>query len=200
MSCPRDVAEIRVLQGPPPPPPGSPTDYDETRASPNTGETGKFASALPVYAGIDMIFTELHLPPRPARCTPLQVVDIELHPLELPVPNKSSPAQHSCVVPTDTPAAIHARFLNWTRNYPETDPGAHQPGALGLTNAIAVTPAQRPWSRRPRGGSRPPLTRERQFNCCPKNQCTLHGVQGKTADPDLVAHWQFPARLKPDTI
>ena len=26
-------------------------------------------------------------------------------------------------------------------------------------------------------------------------QCTLHGVQGKTAEPGLIAHWTFPVGL-----
>ena len=29
----------------------------------------------------------------------------------------------------------------------------------------------------------------------PRKQCTLHGVQGKTADPGLIAHWTFPNAL-----
>ena len=29
----------------------------------------------------------------------------------------------------------------------------------------------------------------------PPKQCTLHGVQGKTADPGFIAHWTFPPGL-----
>ena len=29
----------------------------------------------------------------------------------------------------------------------------------------------------------------------PRKQCTLHGVQGKTAVPGLIAHWTFPVGL-----
>ena len=33
----------------------------------------------------------------------------------------------------------------------------------------------------------------------PQKQCTLHGVQGKTADPGFIAHWTFPARLSKES-
>ena len=29
----------------------------------------------------------------------------------------------------------------------------------------------------------------------PRKQCTLHGVQGKTADPGFIVHWIFPPGL-----
>ena len=29
----------------------------------------------------------------------------------------------------------------------------------------------------------------------PRKQCTLHGVQGKTADPGIIVHWTFPVGL-----
>ena len=33
-----------------------------------------------------------------------------------------------------------------------------------------------------------------------EEQCTLHGVQGKTADPGFIAHWKFPKGLKRESI
>ena len=29
----------------------------------------------------------------------------------------------------------------------------------------------------------------------PRKQCTLHGIQGKTADPGFIAHWSYPVGL-----
>ena len=29
----------------------------------------------------------------------------------------------------------------------------------------------------------------------PRKQCTLRGVQGKTADPGFIAHWVYPVGL-----
>ena len=34
----------------------------------------------------------------------------------------------------------------------------------------------------------------------PLKQCTLHGVQGKTADPGFITHWKFPKRLPKASI
>ena len=31
-------------------------------------------------------------------------------------------------------------------------------------------------------------------------QCTLHGVQGKTATPGMIAHWAFPPGLSAKSI
>ena len=39
------------------------------------------------------------------------------------------------------------------------------------------------------------LVSRTQFPVLPKMQCTLHGVQGKTADPSFIAHWTFPPGL-----
>ena len=39
------------------------------------------------------------------------------------------------------------------------------------------------------------LVSRTQFPVLPKMQCTLHGVQGKTADPSFIAHWTFPLGL-----
>ena len=34
----------------------------------------------------------------------------------------------------------------------------------------------------------------------PRKQCTLHGVQGKTADPGFIMHWSFPPGLVAESI
>ena len=34
----------------------------------------------------------------------------------------------------------------------------------------------------------------------PKKQCTLHGVQGKTADPGFIVRWTYPLGLKKETV
>ena len=34
----------------------------------------------------------------------------------------------------------------------------------------------------------------------PRKQSTLHGVQGKTADPGFIVHWTFPPGLKKESI
>ena len=33
----------------------------------------------------------------------------------------------------------------------------------------------------------------------PRKRCTLHGVQGKTADPGFIVHWTFPPGLSKES-
>ena len=47
----------------------------------------------------------------------------------------------------------------------------------------------------------PPVAVSRtQLPLLPRKQCTLHGVQGKTAEPGLIAHWTFPVGLSKQSI
>ena len=39
-----------------------------------------------------------------------------------------------------------------------------------------------------------------QLNVLPRKQCTLHGVQGKTADPGFIVHWAFPPGLRKESL
>ena len=34
----------------------------------------------------------------------------------------------------------------------------------------------------------------------PQKKCTLHGVQGNTAEPAFIVHWTFPPRLSKESI
>ena len=38
-----------------------------------------------------------------------------------------------------------------------------------------------------------------QVPLLPRKQCTLHGVQGKTADPGFIVHWTFPPGLSKES-
>ena len=39
-----------------------------------------------------------------------------------------------------------------------------------------------------------------QVPLLPRKQCTLHGVQGRTADPGFIMHWSFPQGLAEESI
>ena len=41
---------------------------------------------------------------------------------------------------------------------------------------------------------------EKSFPVLPDKISTLHGIQGKTADPGLAAHWKFPKNLSPEAL
>ena len=38
----------------------------------------------------------------------------------------------------------------------------------------------------------------RQIPLLPMKQCTLHGVQGNTTEPGIIAHWSYPVGLSPE--
>ena len=68
-----------------------------------------------------------------------------------------------------------------------------------LEGVLAIIPVARSWSFQGSGASQPAskacqVTRS-QIPLLPQKQCTLHGVQGTTADPGFIAHWTFPLRL-----
>ena len=78
---------------------------------------------------------------------------------------------------------------------PGTPGSASQPAGLDLRGVLAITPQARPWKFKPAaGGPAIPVNRT-QLTVLPRKQCTLHGVQGKTADPSFIAHWTFPPGL-----
>ena len=58
---------------------------------------------------------------------------------------------------------------------------------------FAVQPASRSW----RYKSKTML--QNAMPLLPRKQCTLHGVQGKTADPGFIAHWVFPVWLSDES-
>ena len=39
-----------------------------------------------------------------------------------------------------------------------------------------------------------------QIPLLPRKQRTLHGVQGRTADPGMVAYWRFPKKLSKESL
>ena len=43
-----------------------------------------------------------------------------------------------------------------------------------------------------------PVTRT-QIPLLPRKQCSLHGVQGKTAEPGFIVHWRYPKRLSDES-
>ena len=66
------------------------------RGQPNISASAKFPGILPVYIGMEMILTESYLPPRIVRGAPVEVVDIELHPMEPEIRGRASIASHGC--------------------------------------------------------------------------------------------------------
>ena len=171
-------------------------EHDEMRAEPNVQKTGKHLGILPIFEGMEMIPTESILPPQYARGSPCTVVGLQLHPLEPPIEGRDSLATHGCVVLQYMPKCIYVRFEDATDNHlPQTRPGASQPEAFDMKGVMAIEPKPRKWtyvSPKLKHGIDVMRT---QIPLLPRKQCTLHGVQGKTAEPGFIVHWTYPQRL-----
>ena len=174
--------------------------FDEMRALPNIGTSAKFPGILPVFVGMEMILTESYLPPRIVRGTPVEVVDIEVHPKEPPVHGRASIASHGCVLLHYMPRCIYVRVQGCTDVFLGPAAGAAQPGGSDLQGVLAVQPTTRQWMFKGKGMQGPVSVSRTQCPLLPQKQCTLHGVQGKTADPGFIAHWKFPKGLKQESI
>ena len=64
-----------------------------------------------------------------------------------------------------------------------------------ITGVLAIGPKSRPWKFKPRGYKTDVQVTRTQICLMPQKQCTLHGVQGKTADPGFIVHWTYPTAL-----
>ena len=73
---------------------------------------------------------------------------------------------------------------------------ASLPAGPDLRGVLAITPQARPWKVRPAAGGPAIAVSRTQLTVLPRKQGTLHGVQGKTADPGFIVHWTFPPGLK----
>ncbi len=186
-------------------------DFDAMRAVPNISTTAKLPGILPVYIGMDVILTESYLPPRLVRGAPAEVVGIELHPQEPPLATRELVASEGCVVLRLMPKCIYVRVRGCTDVFLGAGPArASQPGAGGspaasagfsdLRGVLAVQPVSRPWKFKSKASSTPVSVVRTQCPLLPERQCTLHGVQGKTADPGFIAHWKFPRRLPKESV
>ena len=175
-------------------------NFDDMRSQPNTGNTAKFPGILPLYIGMEMFLTETYLPPRIVRGTPVDVVDIELHPMEPPIEGRSSIASHGCVVLRYMPKYIYVRVKDCKQCFLVPEAGASKPSVSDLQGVIAVAPKPRQWRYKPSTMKQPIAVSRTQVPLLPRKQGTLHGVQGKTADPGIIVHWSFPAGVSKISI
>ena len=161
------------------------------RCEPNMNNTAKFPGILPIYKGMEIVLDTSYLPPRIVRGTPVDVVDIEPHPNEDPIQGRASIASHGCVILRYMPKHIYVCVKNCEEYFLTSKASAAQPGEADLKGVIAVSPQsrQRRWS--PGNKKDTTSVTRTQMPLLPRKQCTLHGVQGKTADPGFIAHWSF---------
>ena len=175
-------------------------DFDAMRAVPNIGQTGKLPGVLPVWVGMDMILTESLLPPKYVRGTACEVVGLEPHPREPPIEGRDSIITQGCVVLHYMPNCIYVRIPGSSDSFLQAGrTGAAQPGAMDLTGVLAIKPQSRSWNFTPAACKTSVKISRTQVPLLPRKQCTLHGVQGKTADPGFIVHWAFPPGLRKES-
>ena len=171
-------------------------DFDDMRAQPNISTTAKFPGILPIYIGMEMILTESYLPPNVVRGTAVEVVDLQLHPMEANIRGRASIASHGCVVLTYMPKCIYVRLTNGCKKlFLTPEDAARQPAGLDLRGVLVVQPTMRTWQYKSKTMQAAVSASRTQCPLLPMKQCTLHGVQGKTAEPGFIAHWTFPVGL-----
>ena len=176
------------------------SDYEAMLGEPNVSTTKKLLGILPVYVGMEMILTESLLPPRYTTGAPVVLTGIELHKDEPPINDRASLLEHGCVLLRFMPQCIYVKLKDATENFLEKEgAGASEPGE-DLTGVIAVQPTTRSWRFTSEHFAKPLHSRRLQIPLLPRKQSTLHGVQGRTADPGLVAYWRFPKKLSKESL
>ena len=147
-----------------------------------------------------MILTESILPPKNVRGTACEFVGLEPHPNEPPIEGRDSIATHGCVVLHYMPRCVYVRihgrkdFLLQGRTTAAT-----QPGGIDMKGVLAIKPQARSWKLTPSTCKNSVQVSRTQIPLLPRKQCTLHGVQGKTADPGFIVHWTFPPGLSEES-
>ena len=144
------------------------------------------------------------MPPKYVRGTPGKVVGIELHHLEPAVEGRTSIVSDGVVVLLYMPRAVYVKIDDSDEFFLKAPParagGASQPVGSDLRGVLAITPQSRPWKFKAAAGGPAVAVSRTQLTVLPRKQGTLHGVQGKTADPGFIVHWTFPPGLKKESI
>jgi hypothetical protein len=149
---------------------------------------------LPIFEGMEMILDESVLPPRWVRGSPCTVVGIELHPREAPIAGRDSIATDGCVVLKYMPKCVYVRMPG------STAVNLQLRADFDVTGVLAIRPNSRSWKFTPSAYKKPVHVTRTQITLLPQKQGTLHGVQGKTADPGIILHWRYPKRLSKESL
>ena len=97
------------------------------------------------------------------------------------------------------PQCVCVRVKGGSENFLGQDSaGASEPGE-DLAGVLAIAPKTRSWRFTSGHYAKPLHVRRTQVPLLPKRHCTLHGLQGRTAQPGLVAYWRFPKMLSKES-
>jgi hypothetical protein len=171
-------------------------EFPKIIAEPNLSRTKKLAGILPAFIGMDMTMQGSLLPPQYVTGTVGKLIGIELHPDEPKISGRQSVKETGCVLLTYMPKCFYLEVPDTADGFLRSDNAdAPQLGA----DVIAIQPDSRTWTHCTEDGLKVAVTR-RQIPLLPDKISTLHGIQGKTADPGLAAHWKFPKNLPPEAL
>ena len=166
---------------------------------PNIGHTGKMPGLLPLFIGMAVVLTESLLPPKYVRGASGKVVGIEFHPDESAVESRPSIQSDGVVMLHYMPKCVYVKMKDsnefFLKNAPGTPGSASESADLDLRGVLAITPQAHPWKFKPMAGGPLILVSRTQLPVLPPKRCTLHSVQGKTADPGFIVHCAFPPGL-----
>ena len=171
-------------------------EFAKIVAEPNLNHTKKLAGLLTAFIGMDMTLQGTLLPPRYVTGTVGKLVGIELHPDEPQISARHSVQEAGCVLLRYMPKCFYLEVSGTNDGFLVGD--AADAGQLAK-NIIAVEPDVRTWTHRTEDGLKITVSR-RQIPVLPDKASTLHGIQGKTADPGLCAHWKFPKSLSAEAL
>ena len=161
-------------------------DFDDMRGQPNISTSAKFPGILPVYIGMEMILTESYLPPRIVRGAPVEVVDIELHPMEPDI------ASHGCAILFYMPKCIYVRLQNCKDRFLASDAGAPQPGSADLQGVLAVQPVSRSWRYKSKTMQATVAVSRTQCPCCRGSNARCTGCRARRQTPASLLTGRSP--------
>ena len=145
------------------------------------------------------------LPPKLVTGLSGTIVGIDYDDKEPSWHNRPSIAEEGCVLLRYMPKCIYVLFPGSNGGYlmNESDSAPKNIAVSQLDvnwrDVVAIEPITETWTHKTMEDEQVQIQR-RQFAFLLAKLGTLHGVQGKTAKPGLVAHWKFPKRLSKERL
>ena len=181
-----------------------PAALETMLATSSVTATRKLMGLLPIYVGMEVVLTQSILPPHYVPGATGKVVGLELDPREPSLQGAASIVEEGVVLLQYLPLCIYVRFEDSEDSFLEMEEAPNTD--MDLKGVLAIEPVTRKWRWRPPRAFLEADTRisvgvaRTQVPILPAKQGTLHGLQGKTCEPGLIAHWKFPNRLSRDSL
>ena len=157
------------------------------------------------YIGMEVVLTENILPPLYVPGATGKVMGLEPHSDEPAFEDRGGIMTEGVVLLRFMPICIYVLFDDSEDSFLDGF-GTTRAGDVAqlagkperMKGVLAIEPVARTWrwapDRKPPPGEQSfsvPVKRT-QVPLLPAKQSTLHGLQGKTTEPGLIAHWKFP--------